>query len=147
MDIYNFGNASYRKDVRRASFFPGGPHLQGKKRCGPHVLQPYPVAPFHHGRAHSERSPPPEGTAATPPLPAVGGQANRAGHASRVCCCCRSPLRVAEGRVAPRGAEDLRLRAAGGRALASRGRRTSKHVAGVAAAPTISSVSFLHWPD
>jgi hypothetical protein len=32
MDIYNFGNASYRKDVRRASFFPGGPHLQGKKK-------------------------------------------------------------------------------------------------------------------
>jgi hypothetical protein len=35
MDIYNFGNASFRKDVRCASFFPGGPHLQEKKDVGP----------------------------------------------------------------------------------------------------------------
>jgi hypothetical protein len=133
-------------------------HLQGEKDVGPHIsLIPSPhsttrgrtaSAPrLYHARTHDECSPPREGMAAAPdapPLPRPEGRP--AGwmrrRSSRLPRMMLLLLPAASGGRARR-AEDLKRRATGGRALASRGWRTGKHVARGGAAPAISSTSFL----
>jgi hypothetical protein len=124
------------RPTRRPFYRTGGragPHLQGKRQTwAPLALS---RRPFTHARTHGEHSPPREGKTAAPPLPTAGGQASHAG-------CATAPSRLPPDAAAAaphcERREGASLPAAGVCALASRGRRTSKHIAG--APPLLQSL-------